>query len=113
MKPHLANSKKPSSAIRGAASIVLWYCFDQIGDGEEWRTRKWILAPRGCRPKMTTMSFNYGPANRKPYAHSILFRCVERFEELVSKFGVEANPEWPNAQTGRVSRLQHANQSYA
>ena len=51
-----------------------------------------------CRPKMTAMGFKYGPANRKHYADSILFRCVERFDRAGQQIrGRSQSPEWPNA----------------
>lgn len=54
----LGTLKRPSFAIRVAASIVLWYCLDQIGGHEEWRTRKWIPSSgvaQGCPRWASTM----------------------------------------------------------
>ena len=94
----LATLKSHHQRIAKRRLLYLGIALIRLVVARNGEPRRWILAPRGCRPKMTTMGFNYGPVKRKPYAHSIVFRCVERFEELVSSSGWKPTPEWSNAQ---------------
>src|SRR5207244_4085880 len=37
----------------------------------------------GCRPEASMMSFDNGSTDRSAHSHTIGFRCIESFEELV------------------------------